>query len=64
MDLLVELTLTFRWLYGLLILQHGPRQMLWLGLSKDAPMLRAAQFVGAISSTPILGGLHHRYGRI
>ena len=35
-----------------------------LGLSKDSPIPRAPQRVGAIFSTPILGGLHHRYARI
>ena len=35
-----------------------------LALRKDAPISRAIQSVGAIRSTPILGGLHHQYGRI
>jgi transposase InsO family protein len=35
-----------------------------LGLSKDSPIPRAPQRVGAISSISILGGLHHRYARI
>ena len=35
-----------------------------LALNKDAPMSRAVQSTGMISSTPLLGGLHHRYGRI
>ena len=34
-----------------------------LSLDKDAPNLRAVEAVGAIISRPILGGLHHRYGR-
>jgi transposase InsO family protein len=33
-------------------------------LNKDAPMHRAIQRVGSILSTPVLGGLHHRYGRV
>ena len=33
-------------------------------LNKDAPIHRLIENVGAIASTPILGGLHHRYGRI
>jgi transposase InsO family protein len=33
-------------------------------LNKDAPMHRAIQRVGSIISTPVLGGLHHRYGRV
>jgi len=32
MDLFVVPTLSFRLLYGLLILKHGRRQMLWLGV--------------------------------
>ena len=35
-----------------------------LALRKDSPISRAKQFVGAIRSTPILGGLHHQYARI
>ena len=33
-------------------------------LNKDAPIHRAIERVGPIGSTPILGGLHHRYCRI
>ena len=33
-------------------------------LDKDAPIPRAIQDVGRIISSPVLGGLHHRYGRI
>lgn len=33
-------------------------------LNKDAPIHRAIQRAGSIISTPILGGLHHRYVRI
>ena len=33
MDLFVVPTLSFRLLYGLLILKHGRRQMLWLGVT-------------------------------
>ena len=32
-DLFVVPTLSFRLLYGLLILKHGRRQMLWLGVT-------------------------------
>ena len=35
-----------------------------LGLDKDAPLQRAVQRSGRITSTPILFGLHHRYARI
>jgi transposase InsO family protein len=33
-------------------------------LNKDAPFHRAIQRLGAVSSQPVLGGLHHRYCRI
>jgi hypothetical protein len=33
MDLFVVPTISFRLLYGLLILQHDRRQMLWLGVT-------------------------------
>ena len=33
-------------------------------LNKDAPFHRAIERLGAITSHPILGGLHHQYYRI
>jgi transposase InsO family protein len=33
-------------------------------LNKDAPFHRAIQRIGAITSQPVLGGLHHQYCRI
>jgi hypothetical protein len=33
-------------------------------LDKDAPIHRAIQQVGCITSAPVLGGLHHHYCRI
>ena len=33
-------------------------------LNKDAPFPRAIESLGAITSRPVLGGLHHRYCRI
>ena len=33
-------------------------------LNKDAPLHRAIQRLGAITSQPVLGGLHHQYCRI
>src|SRR4030088_1161039 len=33
-------------------------------LNKDAPVSRSVQRAGVISSRAVLGGLHHRYGRI
>jgi hypothetical protein len=35
-----------------------------LSLNKDAPIPRAVQAAGCILCLPILGGLHHQYGRI
>jgi len=34
-----------------------------LGLDKDAPDFRPVEAEGEIISRPVLGGLHHRYGR-
>jgi transposase InsO family protein len=33
-------------------------------LNKDAPFHRAIERLGAVTSTPVLGGLHHQYCRI
>jgi hypothetical protein len=33
-------------------------------LDKDAPRRRSLERLGAITSQPVLGGLHHRYCRI
>jgi transposase InsO family protein len=35
-----------------------------LSLNKDAPSRRPVQAAGLIFCQPILGGLHHQYGRI
>jgi transposase InsO family protein len=35
-----------------------------LSLNKDAPISRAAESAGRIICRPILGGLHHQYGRM
>jgi transposase InsO family protein len=35
-----------------------------LSLNKDAPISRAVETAGRIICRPILGGLHHQYGRI
>ena len=35
-----------------------------LALGKDAPLCRSVQRSGQITARPILGGLHHEYGRI
>ena len=33
-------------------------------LNQDVPIHRAVELIGAITSRPVLGGLHHRYSRI
>jgi hypothetical protein len=33
-------------------------------LSKDCPPHRPAQAIGTISSSPVVGGLHHVYSRM
>jgi hypothetical protein len=33
-------------------------------LNKDAPRRRSLERLGAITSQPVVGGLHHRYCRI
>ena len=45
---------------------NGYYNLAWthLALNKDAPISRAIQTVGAITSTPFLGGLRHHYVRI
>jgi hypothetical protein len=35
-----------------------------LSLNKDAPVPRGVEWVGNIVCRPILGGLHHQYGRM
>jgi len=35
-----------------------------LSLNKDAPVPRGVERAGNILCRPILGGLHHQYGRI
>ena len=35
-----------------------------LSLEKDAPVSRAVERAGRILCRPVLGGLHHQYGRI
>jgi transposase InsO family protein len=35
-----------------------------LSLCKDAPIPRAVRASGHIIVTPVLGGLHHQYGRV
>jgi hypothetical protein len=35
-----------------------------LSLEKDAPISRAPELAGDILCRPILGGLHHQYGRM
>jgi hypothetical protein len=35
-----------------------------LSLNKDAPVHRGVEWAGNVVCRPILGGLHHQYGRI
>jgi transposase InsO family protein len=35
-----------------------------LALAKDAPLVRPVERCGAVVTKPVLGGLHHQYGRI
>ena len=35
-----------------------------LALRKDAPVSRSVERLGRIIAEPVVGGLHHRYGRI
>src|ERR1700693_1904154 len=44
------------------LLYNGARTH--LSLEKDAPVSRAVERAGQILCRPILGGLHHQYGRI
>ena len=45
-------------------LDHYNETRTHLGLGKDAPLRRAVQRSGTVVATPILSGLHHRYGRM
>lgn len=70
MDMFVVPTISFRLLYGLLVMGHGRRQILWLGVTAhptadwDAPLSRTIESAGRILCRPIMGELHHRYVRI
>jgi hypothetical protein len=35
-----------------------------LALDKDAPLSRPVQAIGSVVTIPLLGGLHHKYGRM
>jgi len=35
-----------------------------LALDKDAPLSRPVQSIGPVVTIPLLGGLHHKYGRM
>ena len=50
-DLFVVPTITFRRVYGLLILQHDRRQILWLGVTAHATAEWSTSFVTATPST-------------
>src|ERR1700719_3251058 len=61
MDLFVVPTLSFRVLYGFLILLHGRRELLWLRVTAHPTAEWIAQ---QLTEAPVLGGLHHQYGRV
>jgi transposase InsO family protein len=48
----------------LLYLNYYNETRTHLSLDKDAPVSRAVDRAGHILCRPILGGLHHQYGRI
>jgi len=52
-----------RWVLTLYSLYYNETRT-HLALGKDAPLRRAVQRSGTIVVTPIVSGLHHRYGRI
>jgi len=41
-----------------------PRRTAQARVNKDAPVSRSVQRTGVISSSAILGGLHHHYARV
>jgi hypothetical protein len=45
-DLFMVPTISFQLLYGLLILQHGRREILWLGVITHPPVVRAPRGSG------------------
>ncbi len=54
MDLFVVPTISFRLLYGLLILQHGRRQILWLGVTAHP----TAEWIARQLRRPMVGKQH------
>jgi len=44
--------------------RYGKESRTHRSLDKDAPVRRPIENLGAIISRPVLGGLHHQYGRI
>src|SRR2546421_5541316 len=52
-----------RWILGKYAAYYNASRI-HRSLNKDAPFHRAIERVGAITSRPILGGLHHQYCRI
>ena len=46
------------------LLRHYNKSRTHRALSQDAPVHRAIERLGAITSRPVLGGLHHQYCRI
>jgi hypothetical protein len=52
MDLFVVPTVSFRLLYGLLIMGHGRRQILWFGVTSTTPELKFSVHTPVIASSP------------
>jgi hypothetical protein len=48
MDLFVVPTISFRLLYGLLILQHARRELLWLGVAEQAAIAMLPNTIAAV----------------
>src|SRR5262245_30605985 len=52
-----------RWILGKYAVYYN-KSRVHCSLDKDAPLHRAIERVGVITSQPVLGGLHHQYCRI
>jgi Integrase core domain len=52
-----------RWILGEFVAYYN-KSRTHRALSQDAPVHRAIERLGAITSRPVLGGLHHQYCRI
>jgi hypothetical protein len=62
-DTLVLGEAPLRWILGEFVAYYN-KSRTHRALSQDAPVHRAIERLGAITSRPVLGGLHHQYCRI